>query len=155
MPGGNQNCMKWQLIYRKETERGNIWRSSPWSHLIRIIDSFRKQKVSRDNFLRSLVSRKWLAIAAHYFYTETSLVISPVKASTHVKCFQKTHQDRYGTHQPRSKVGLIKESKWKLSVSPTHCPDFSAPTFEIQGPLSTFCSPDIQMWSRWQGEANE
>lgn len=48
----------------------------PSSHLIRIIDSFRKQKVNRDKFLKRSVSCKWLAIAAHYFYTTTSLVIS-------------------------------------------------------------------------------
>lgn len=155
MPGGNQNCTKWQLIYRKETERGNIWRSSPWSHLIHIIDSFRKQKVSRDNFLRSLVSRKWLAIAAHYFYTKTSLLISHVKASTHVKCFQKTHQDRYGTHQPRSKVGLIKESIWKLSVSPTHCPDFFCPHFWNPGPAKHLLLPRHSNVIKMTSQANE
>lgn len=76
----------------------------------------------------------------------------PVKPASSVKCLQKAHQDRYGTHQPMAKVALIKESKWKLSVSPTHCPDAPAPTSERQGWASTSCSPDIQIRSRWQGK---
>lgn len=76
----------------------------------------------------------------------------PVKPASSVKCFQKTHQDRYGTHQPVAKVALIKESKWKLSVSLTHCTDAPAPTSETRGRASTSCSPDIQIRSRWQGK---
>lgn len=76
----------------------------------------------------------------------------PVKPASSVKCFQKTHQDRYGTHQLVAKVALIKESKWKLSVSLTHCTDAPTPTSETWGRASTSCSPDIQIRSRWQGK---
>lgn len=75
----------------------------------------------------------------------------PVRPVTSVKCFQKAHQDKHGTHQPVSKVGLIKESKGKLSVSLTHrtaLPAAPTPTPETQGWLSTSSSPDIQIRSR-------
>lgn len=150
MPGGNKNCTKWQLIYRRE--RGNIWGSILSSHLIRIIDSFRKQKVSRDKFLRSLVSHKWLAIAAHYFYTKTSLVISPSNLWAVSNVFRKHTRTGMELISPWQRSLSLRSQKWKLSVSLTHCTDVPAPTSEMQGRASTFCSPDIQIRSRWQGK---